>query len=72
MNTDTDTEPALTRDWFNLSRLEQIVKRYELWTACSLPNNEYTASWSDVKVLLDRIRELEASATTPSATGAKQ
>jgi hypothetical protein len=55
----SEIEPALTRDWFSLSRLEQIAKRHELWNSCGLPNDEYAASWNDVKVLLDRVRELE-------------
>ena len=58
---DTQAEPALTRNWNEMSRLEQIVARHRIWDRSGLPNGEYTASWYDVQLLL------EANATLANA-----
>lgn len=42
-------------DWGIMSRLEQIRSRHQLWDESDLPNSEYSASWQDVKELLDAI-----------------
>ena len=57
-----NVELALTRNWNELSRVEQIAVRHRLHTDCDLPNDEYVASWDDVRILLERIAELEAEA----------
>lgn len=49
---------ALTRDWTSLTRLEQIVRRHHIHDLSGIPNSEYTASWQDVKMLLNSFETL--------------
>lgn len=56
-----ELEPNIADDirghWNEMSRLEQIRSRHRLWGESALPNNEYAASWSDVRLLLNALDE---------------
>ena len=54
---------ALTRDWNQKSRIEQIIIRHQIWNTSDLPNGEYTASWSDVKLLIEEHERLTVAAS---------
>lgn len=52
-----DIADSVRCDWNEMLRLEQIRSRHQLWNESVLPNSEYTASWSDVQVLLAALNE---------------
>lgn len=43
----------LAANWNQKTRIEQIVARYRIHDLSGIPNDEYTASWADVKLLID-------------------
>lgn len=54
---------ALTRDWNDKTPIEQILVRHQVWEISSLPNHEYTASFTDVQELInerERSQKLES------------
>lgn len=52
---------ALTRDWNQKTRVEQIIARHQVWGISDLPNGEYTASFTDVKELLNEREQLRGA-----------
>lgn len=60
-HTATLDEPALTRNWNELSRYRQIIARHRIHDVSDIPNEEYTASWQDVKELRDQHTKLVAA-----------
>lgn len=61
MNTTTEQAQALTRDWNEKTRVEQIITRHQVWGLSGLPNDEYTASYTDVQELLDERERLRTA-----------
>lgn len=43
----------LTANWNQKTRVEQIIARHRVHDLSGIPNDEYTASWADVKLLID-------------------
>lgn len=64
MSSTTEQAQALTRDWNNKTRVEQIIARHQVWGLSGLPNDEYTASYADVKELLDEREHLRRMLST--------
>lgn len=65
----TQQAQALTRDWNQKTRLEQIIARHEVWGMSGLPNSEYTASFADVEEFIrerNGLRRLLRAATSPT------
>lgn len=42
----------LTRNWNELTRAQQVRARHEVHDISDIPNDEYTASWVDVRELI--------------------
>lgn len=52
--TNAEQVKALAANWNQKSRLEQIIARHQMHDLSGLPNREYTASWEDVKLLIEQ------------------
>jgi hypothetical protein len=52
------TYQRVKSDWNQMTRVEQIQARHQLWSETPLPDSEYAASWADIEVLLSEVAQL--------------
>jgi hypothetical protein len=56
------TYQRVKSDWNQMTRVEQIQARHQLWSETPLPDSEYAASWADIEVLLSEVAQLRTEA----------